>query len=144
MEPHTKLQRLKDAGFRHVGEWKLNTNELQCVLTNCEDAVNVLYAFECRGEILYIGKSVRSLAKRMYGYQNPGLSQLTNIDTNKLIREILGEHKIISIYAFVDSGKLLHGEFQVNLAAGLEDDLIDKLLPVWNKVGLSKSKIKRV
>ena len=136
MKAISSLQRLKDIGFRQVGEWKLETNELKCVLRDLEAAVKVLYAFECNGEILYIGKSVRSLSKRMYGYQKPGLSQRTNINTNELIRKILGEQKLISIYAFVDMGKLRHGEFLVNLAAGLEDDLIDKLKPVWNKVGL--------
>lgn len=139
----TPLQRLKDIGFRHVGEWKLETDELRCVLTDCETEVRILYAFECDGEILYIGKSVRSLSKRMYGYQNPGPSQQTNIKANELIRKILGEKKIISIYAFVDSEKLAHGEFRVNLAAGLEDDLIDKLSPVWNKLGISKDHTKQ-
>ena len=143
----SSLQRLKDIGFRHVGEWKLETDKLRCVLTDCEAEVRILYAFECDGEILYIGKSVRSLSKRMYGYQNPGPSQRTNIkanEPNELIQRILGEEKIISIHAFVDTGNLKHGEFRVNLAAGLEDDLIDKLKPVWNKVGLSKSGNKRV
>lgn len=138
MELRTTLQRLKDIGFRHVGEWKLNTDELQCVLTDCEASVNILYAFKCDGEVLYIGKSIRSLAKRMSSYKNPGRSQRTNIKANELILRMLGEQEIISIYAFTDSGGLRRGEFQVNLAAGLEDDLIDKLKPVWNSIGISK------
>ena len=132
---HTPVQRIKNVGFRLVGEWKLDTDKLQCALSDCQAAVNVLYAFASDGEILYIGKSVRSLKQRLYGYQNPGRTQFTNIKANKLIREALGVKKVISIYAFVDPGELRHGEFRVNLAAGLEDNLIATLKPAWNKTG---------
>jgi len=131
----TPVQRIKNAGFCFVGEWKLNTDKLQCALSDCQAAVNILYAFASDGEVLYIGKSVRSLKERLYGYQNPGRTQFTNIKANKLIREALGVKKVISIYAFFDKGELRHGEFRVNLAAGLEDNIIATLKPAWNKTG---------
>jgi excinuclease UvrABC nuclease subunit len=131
----TPVQRIKSVGFRRVGEWKLDTDKLQCALTDCQTAVNVLYAFASDDEVLYIGKSVRSLKQRLYGYQSPGPKQFTNIKANKLIREALGIKKVIIIYAFVDRGELHCGEFRVNLAAGLEDNLIATLKPSWNKQG---------
>jgi uncharacterized protein YuzB (UPF0349 family) len=132
----TPLKRLENIGFRLVGEWDLKADILECVLTDCGSSVNVLYAFVSDGNVLYIGKSIRSLKQRLYGYQKPGPTQFTNIKAHKLIREMLAIQKRILIYAFVDSGELRHGEFHINLAAGLEDNLISTLKPVWNKAGV--------
>ena len=59
-----------------------------------------------------------------------------NLKAHQLIRDALTEQSTILIYAFVDPGQLRHGEFKVNLAAGLEDDLIATLKPEWNKAGI--------
>jgi hypothetical protein len=98
--------------------------------------VNILYAFVAEGKVLYIGKSARSLQQRLYGYQNPGPTQFTNIKGHGLILGSLTSKKPILVYAFVDPGELRYGEFQVSLAAGLEDNLIAALKPPWNKAGI--------
>jgi hypothetical protein len=130
------IERIKAIGFRFVGEWKLDANNLRCVLQDLGSSVNVLYAFTEGDSILYIGKSVRPLQKRLYGYQKPGPTQFTNIKANKLIREALGDQRAIAVYAFADPGDRRHGEFHLNLAAGLEDSLIATLKPTWNKAGI--------
>jgi hypothetical protein len=38
----------------------------------------------------------------------------------------------VEVYVLPDSGLLYYGGFHVNLAAGLEDALIDSLDPPWN------------
>lgn len=85
---------------------------------------------------LYIGKTVSSLKKRMYGYQNPGASQSTNIKANQFIRESLAGGKVVEVHALPDNGLLYYGGFHVNLAAGLEDSLLAQLKPKWNKAGI--------
>ena len=130
------VEQLKTVGFRLVGEWKLEAEKLNCVLQDLGSSTNVLYAFVEGGSVLYIGKSVRSLKQRLYGYQNPGPTQFTNIKANILIREALGTQRSIAVYAFADPGDLRHGGFHVNLAAGLEDSLIATLKPAWNKAGV--------
>jgi len=71
----------------------------------------------------------------MYGYQNPGPTQNTNIKGNKLILELLSNGKGIEIYALPDDGHHHVGVFHLNLAAGLEDSIISTLKPNWNDFG---------
>lgn len=130
------LDQLTKVGFRRVGEWKLDTETLSCILEDLASSRNVLYAFVEGNTVLYIGKSVRSLKQRLYGYERPGPSQGTNAKANALIREALGTKRRIEVYAFADPGQLTHGGFRVNLAAGLEDSLIEVLKPAWNKAGI--------
>lgn len=79
------VQGLANMGFRKCGEWKLEAGQLKCILVDHATAQNVLYAFISEGSVLYVGKTVRSLKQRMYNYQNPGPTQSTSINCNKLI-----------------------------------------------------------
>ena len=123
-------------GFRKCGEWQLQNGKLKCVLTDNAAAPNVLYAFISENTVFYVGKTVSSLKKRMYGYQNPGATQSTNIKGNKFIQVALSTGKIVEVHALPDSGLLYYGGFHVNLAAGLEDSLVAGLKPKWNKTGI--------
>lgn len=114
----------------------MDADNLSCELQDLGSSTNVLYAFAEGDNVLYIGKSIRSLKQRLYGYQKPGPTQFTNIKANKLIREALANRRAIDVYAFADPGDLRHGEFHLNLAAGLEDSLIGTLKPAWNKAGV--------
>src|SRR5664279_1621502 len=104
--PVSPAYRLEDMGFRKCGEWRLDMGRLKCVLTEHAAAQNVLYAFISDGSVLYIGKTVRSLKQRMYGYQNPGLTQSTNIKGNKFIVEALANGKSVEVHALPDNGLL--------------------------------------
>jgi hypothetical protein len=130
------IERLERIGFRMCGKWQLEVDRLKCILEDDAPAKNILYAFVCQGKVLYIGKTVRSLKQRMYGYQNPGPTQFTNIEGKKHICKALASGKCVEVYALPDNGLLYYGGFHVNLAAGLEDSLIAQLKPEWNKVGL--------
>jgi hypothetical protein len=139
----TPVQRLIDLGFKLVGEWRLNNTQPDPTiafepLEQYGDGPNVLYAFVAGDEILYIGKSVKTLNKRLAGYQRPGKSQFTNIRSNRRILDRLLQQKAVEIYALVDTGLLSYGGFHLNLAAGLEDSLIDALQPPWNLTGRTK------
>lgn len=128
-------QRLLDIGFRKVGEWKLSAGELSCALNAEAKSRNILYAFESEREILYIGKTTQALMARMYGYQNPGPTQSTNIRNNANLKEHLGAGGAVSILVLPDHGLLKYGGFHLNLAAALEDDIVSQLKPKWNKTG---------
>jgi hypothetical protein len=78
----------------------------------------------------------------MYGYQNPDPTQPTNSKCNKLIKEMLTKDSVIEIHALPDNGLLYYGGFHVNLAAGLEDNMIKILKPEWNGGGKIPSKKK--
>ena len=132
------LPQLMNIGFRVVGRWLLEEKgtKLSYILDSESNSRNILYAFISGTEILYIGKTTQPLRKRMYGYQNPGATQNTNIKGNKFISDLLHTGSTVEIYVLPDNGLLHFGNFHINLAAGLEDSLITKLQPKWNGCGL--------
>ena len=136
----SQLERLENIGFKQVGEWSVELAKIKFTFIDTASAKNVLYAFISQNTVMYIGKTVQTLRKRMDGYKNPSQTQSTNIKGNKLISEILLSNHPVAIYALPDNGLLFYGGFHVNLAAGLEDNLIRALNPPWNRTGLMPSK----
>jgi hypothetical protein len=126
------IKRLVDIGFENVGHWVLAGDRIRASLTSAAGSERVLYAFSSNGKVLYIGKTVQALKKRLSGYEKPGSTQSTNIKNNRNILEALSNGGKVDIWALTDRGQLQVGEFKVNLAAGLEDDLINKIHPPWN------------
>jgi len=126
------MNRLLEIGFQKAGEWVIEGDKLKAVLTRHATQTNVLYAFVCDGEVKYIGKTVSPLASRMAGYRTPGRTQTTNIRNNERINALLAQNAAVEIFALPDNGLLHYGQFHINLAAGLEDDLIRVINPEWN------------
>lgn len=126
------MKRLADIGFEKVGRWVLVGDQIELELTSLASAERVLYAFISNDDVMYIGKTTRALENRLCGYKYPGPTQSTNIKNNSNIRETLFNGGDVEIWALADRGQLQVGEFKVNMAAGLEDDLINKIRPPWN------------
>lgn len=126
------MHRLIEIGFQQAGHWQLVEGRLVVELTRLATEKNILYAFICDGEVKYVGKTVSTLATRLAGYRNPAPSQTTNVRNNQRIRAVLASDGTVDIYALPDNGLLHYGAFHLNLAAGLEDDLIRVLNPEWN------------
>ena len=135
------MNRLLDIGFIPVGHWTLNSNAIKSNLISHHLTTNILYSFISNGEIKYVGKTTTQLSQRMYGYQNPGPSQRTNIRVNASIKKLLSNDQPVDIFILTDNGLLSYGSFRINLAAGLEDTLISKLNPEWNLAGKTLIKI---
>src|SRR5688572_9113962 len=68
LDPVGKLEQM---GFRKAADWYLEAGSLECLFHEHEVAQNILYAFVRDRTILYIGKTVRPLKQRMYGYRRP-------------------------------------------------------------------------
>ena len=79
------LDRLKLIGFTLVGSWKLLNGEPAFELHQHAAAPNILYAFVVDGDLMYIGKSILSLRKRMASYKNPGKSQIRFIRLMRIL-----------------------------------------------------------
>jgi len=134
------LNRLLAIGFKPAGRWSLANHVLRLTL---EPAVmheqNVLYAFVVDGKLAYVGKTTQSLIKRMQGYRSPASTAerggSTNIRNNRNIITALSSGAAVDIYALHALPTQAHGEFSVNLSAGLEDSLINTLTPPWNGKG---------
>lgn len=129
------MNRLLNIGFTHVGNWYLSDNGIRCSLLAHQNTNNVLYAFVSDGSVKYIGKTTKRLTQRMYGYQNPNVSQRTNFRVNGQIAQTLNIEGVMDIFVLPDQGLLNFGGFRINLAAGLEDTLIHEIMPDWNVAG---------
>lgn len=126
------LDRLTSMGFIDCGAWTAQSSGLTPTLVKCADSPNVLYAFVVDNAVKYIGKTVLSLRTRTQRYRTPGRTPSTNFRNNENIHRALESGESVAIYVFQDNGLLEYGGFRVNLAAGLEDSLVDVLKPPWN------------
>ena len=130
------MNRLLKIGFIPVGNWTQNDSlGISFTLNSNHNTKNILYAFISNGAIMYIGKTIRSLNNRMYGYQNPGPTQSTNIRIKALIKKCFLSKMPVDIFILPDNGLLRYGDFKINIPGGLEDSLIYELNPEWNFVG---------
>ena len=133
-----ELEFLAKLGFELVGEWSLKLNCIDFQLQKHKDKTNILYAFAVDKKVMYIGKSTQTLYKRMIGYKNPGPTQSTNINNNARIHKILNDNRSVDIYVFIQVEDYFYRGVKVNLAAGLENNLIGLFNSPWNNLGSSK------
>lgn len=127
---------LRSVGFVEAGRWRAEGGSPRLELTAMGDARDALYAFVSGDEVLYLGKTVKMLKERLYFYQNPGKSQRSNIRINGFLKELLDDGRAVSILAFSDQDGLAYKGVPLNIAAGLEDNLISLAQPLWNKTGM--------
>lgn len=132
------MNELLRIGFEPSGHWYLEHDQLRLHMKRNGSQKNVLYAIIADGEVMYVGKTTKTLASRMYGYQNPSESQRTNVRNNALIKDLLKSQTTVELFALPDHGLLHYGGFHLNLAAGLEDSVISVLRPAWNTMPKSK------
>jgi len=94
------------------------------------NAVGV-YAF-AKGDIaLYVGVATMGLAKRLYFYGRPGVTQRTSQRLNGIIKSELLAGSVIDIYIAVPPNLEWNG-LPVHGSAGLELGLIRKYALPWN------------
>lgn len=130
---------LLDLGFIDIGCWQVSGEIIAYNLDGNEttsnvllDAPNALYAFVRGDEVLYIGKTARSIRRRYIGYCRPGNGQQTNWRCHHNIKKAIADDQEIRIFVFTPSPQFRYGIFDINLAAGLEDSLIARFKPSWN------------
>jgi hypothetical protein len=134
MSEPSALDRLKKIGFEHAATWRskdgiLHREPIKVPNKSCK---NLLYAFVLGNEVAYIGATRVGFESRMRGHLKPGKSQITNKKVNRAILKALSKGDNVDTYAFRDPGDQRAGEFEVDLAAGLERSLIDRLKPRLN------------
>lgn len=140
------MQDLTQLGFQRVGHWRLDEGKLAFEFQGRKMDYSSLYAFVCGDAVKYIGKTVKPITQRMHQYQNPGPTQRTNIRNHGLIRKTLKQGHNVEVFVLTDTHKLQYADIPINMAAGLEDGLIDRFQPEWNMTGKNpkKPKVKKV
>lgn len=139
MNELNNAERLYEIGFQTLGVWVRDGGYLKYELTPDDansrirlEAGAALYAFVCGGSVLYLGKTSINIASRFVGYKRPAKKQSTNVKCHEGILECIKQHKIVEILTLSGVSQLRWGEFELNIAAGLEDSLIAELDPPWN------------
>lgn len=127
-----RMKSMFEIGFLPVGRWLMVDNNLKLELDIMIERRNVLYAFASEDAVLYVGKTTQTLRRRMLGYFKPNNSQRTNQRNHLAIIDLLNQEKPVEILALADSGLHRYGAFHLNLAAGLEDSIIEIMRPAWN------------
>jgi len=111
--------------IKHVGDSAAHWRFLTAI-------PNSLYAFACDGEVLYIGKTTKTLSKRFAGYCDPRNGRATNEKCHQAIKKLLQKGKSVRILVLPQIFPLKWGDYPINLAAGLEDALVEAFKPQWN------------
>lgn len=129
-KPPLSVQTLLDAGFHRASEWRLDDAGMLALTEPLPQMVGV-YAFAKDGVVLYVGVATMGLAKRIYFYAKPGISQRTSQRLNETIRiQLLDDARIDVLIAHPNdmewNGLPVHG------AAGLELGLIKAYALPWN------------
>jgi hypothetical protein len=116
-------------GFEHVGSWILSPDQRLVIDRDLPKAVGVYAAKD--HVVLYVGVATMGLAKRLYFYGRPGVSQRTSLRINATIISELAAHPRIDVYAAFPRDMEWNG-LPVHGSAGLELGLIKKYALPWN------------
>jgi len=130
--PNEHVPTLLSLGFVQVGHWEPVGDRIEFKLVSNARDLSVLYAFCIDDQVMYIGKTTRSLMQRMQNFQTPGVSQSTNVRNNGLIGAAIKSGQTVKILALEESGELIYRGFNVSLVDGLESTLLAHVSPPWN------------
>ena len=129
------LEFLFNLGFEFAGEWMVDGGQPKLILNKYREIKNALYAFITEDDVMYIGKTARTLHERMNGYKKPGPTQKTNIKNNKNILELIKKGIPVRILVLVENEDLKYRGVPIDIASGIEDNLIAMIKPRWNEIG---------
>ncbi len=105
-------------GFEEVGSWNLADEGIQCDLHVELDPKQALLAYAMGENVVYIGRAHRAAGKAGY--------------VGRSIRNALARDKQIKVFALLEWEPFDHCGLTVNVAAGVEDELVDRMQPPWN------------
>ncbi|WP_258052130.1 GIY-YIG nuclease family protein [Mesorhizobium sp. INR15] len=129
-KPPLLVSDLLAGGFEHVGSWILSAEQRLVIDRELPKSVGV-YAFAKGDVVLYVGVATMGLAKRLYFYGRPGVSQRTSLRINAIIIDELAKHPKIDVYAAFPPDLEWNG-LPVHGSAGLELGIIKKYDLPWN------------
>jgi len=128
------MQKIIDLGFTKAADFLLNDENLEYVIHQHADASPCLYAFiecpagsdeeEANNQFFYIGHTRRTFQRRMDDYKG-GHGQAVNNRVHNHIRARLSAGARVESWIWIDALALQVRDLRVDVAAGLEYDLIN-------------------
>lgn len=129
-KPSLQVEELLASGFEFSGRWVLSDAGDLTIDRRLSSSVGV-YAFAKEGIVQYVGVATMGLAKRLYFYAKPGITQRTSQRINGIIKKELLTVPFIDVYSAGPSDLEWNG-LPVHGSAGLELGLIKKYALPWN------------
>lgn len=129
-KPALSVEELTSSGFAFASRWILSQNGAIILERPLPNDIGV-YAFAKDGIVLYVGVATMGLAKRLYFYGKPGVTQRTSQRLNDIIKNELLITSGIDIYIAIPPNLEWNG-LPVHGSAGLELGLIKKYALPWN------------
>ncbi len=132
------IEDLRRIGMEDAAQWVMDGKKLKPLGYSASQwrylttFPNSLYAFACGEVVLYIGKTTKTLSKRFIGYCDPGNGRATNWKCHQAIKKLIKDGKTVRILVLPQTIPLKWGDYPINLAAGLEDALVQAFKPAWN------------
>ncbi len=120
---------LEQAGFVRLGSWAAVDGRIALDTPAPRDPG--VYAFVIDGKVMYVGVTHASFHQRMGNYRLGNTSQRTSSRINLKIAEELAGGRRVEIYLATPLQSEWNG-LPVNVAAGLEEGLIQRFGPPWN------------
>lgn len=129
-KPSLTVQGLIDGGFRHAATWTVTDDIVR--LDRPLPKERGVYAFVIDQRAMYVGLATIGLAKRLYFYGKPGVTQRTSLRLNETIRcQIVDQGDVIEVYVAMPPQLEWNG-LPVSGDAGLELGLIQTFHLPWN------------
>lgn len=130
VKPELSAETLMQAGFHRASGWRIDDAGALVLIDPLPKEVGV-YAFAKAAIVVYVGVATMGLAKRIYFYGKPGVTQRTSLRLNSIIREELGNAGEIDILIAQPADMTWNG-LPVHGSAGLELGLIKAYSLPWN------------
>jgi DNA-binding MarR family transcriptional regulator len=130
IKPILSVETLLGSGFVRAARWTLDEGGLLIASEVLPKGVGV-YAFGKDGVVMYVGVATMGLAKRLYFYAKPGVSQRTSLRLNEVIKTELAFVPHIDILIATPEDMEWNG-LPIHGAAGLELGIIKKFALPWN------------
>ncbi len=130
-----KAEHLTANGFSLSARWELQENSRVQLIGEPPKQPGV-YAFAVDGEVCWVGKTKKGIAKRMRDYEivknNIKKKERQGVRIRTLISKALKSGSEVTVLTIVSLKPIQWRGLPVDLIAGLEMGLIHKLQPKWN------------
>jgi hypothetical protein len=118
-----RVENLKRLGFTEVGFWMRTSEGLECRYTGEFDPKQALLAYVLNDNVVYISRT----RGHNLSPSNPGR-------VARAIRAALNRDQGVRVYALNTWDEVSYQGMPVNVAAGIEDELVERMQPPWNEL----------
>jgi hypothetical protein len=122
------------SGFKQAADW-MTVDPLRLQASAALPKERGVYAFVSDNRAQYVGLATMGVAKRLYFYSRPSITQRTSLRLNSILLEALATGRSVSIYVAHPPDLTWNG-LPVSGDAGLELGLIQQFELPWNKRGV--------